>query len=177
MATSSWDPILYTKIKTAEQKDLVIQFTAECALLTDTKIKGKGNEEVSSMDTASVRVRVKIDGELAFPEDVTLCERMQTLKGKLSEWIIETNETTGEPYLVEVSEEIELILNTTSANGFNFLAFNVGSGVHEVVLEADIYINDQPQEGVDESYPTAAVIGDRTLVVDEIRLVQSQTSP
>jgi hypothetical protein len=156
--------LLDTRIKLPEAKDLVISFTAECVLVTDTKIKGKGSEEVSSEDRASIVVWVEVDGVKAFPEDVTFAERIQILKGRLS---AVTHEADGT--ITFLPEELELILDTTSANGFNFIMLNVGSGEHEVKVYATIELVDDAQPGVVESYGIAGAIGDRTLIVGNHR--------
>lgn len=164
--------VLSTRIKTAEQKDLVISFTAEASLVTDTKIVGKGSTEVSDMDRASIFIWATVDGVKAFPDEVTLAERVQILKGRLSEWTIGTDPATGAPVLEQVPEYVELILDTTEANGLNFLALNVGSGEHVIQVWARIEL---VNEGGTQSPQIAGVIGDRTLVVHEIRLIQGDT--
>jgi hypothetical protein len=162
--------LLDTRIKLPESKDLVISFTAECALVTDTRIKGKGSEEVSSMDRASIVVWVEVDGVKAYPDDVVFAERIQILQGKLSAMTVEPN---GD--LVDVPEELELILDTTAAAGFNFIMLNVGSGEHEIKVYATIELVNAAQPDVIESYNIQGAIGDRTLIVGNHRLQKDAT--
>ncbi len=158
-------------------------FTAEAALFTDTKIKGKSGGDVdSSMDRASITVWVNYtdagEEKMAYPGKITLAERIQTLQGRLSECTVYENLSyvEGDPiymqYIVDCTlpEWIELILETTSANGFNFLAFDVSPGVHDVTVYATIETAET--EGAAESGDPQAAIGSRTLVVEEVRLIQ-----
>ena len=161
--------LLSTWIKTAEDKDLVISFTSEVVLFTDTKITGKGDKALDDQDKASVKVWVTVDGKKVFPDEITFAERIQTLKGKLSQVIVNPDGS-----IVKVPEEVELILETTEANGFNFLKLNVGSGVHEIIVYATIELKETSKSGEVSADPWAA-IGDRTMVVQEVRLIKDAT--
>jgi len=163
--------LLTAVIKTAEKKDLVISFTTECVLVTDTKIKGGGGVD-QSMDHASIQVWVEVDGVEAFPGKVTFAERIQTLKGKLG-WVYYDVDEAGNIVGVDgEEEEIELLLETTSANGFNFLMLDIESGVHEIAVYATIELEEEGQWTESEMERVAAGIGKRTLVIHEMRLVQ-----
>jgi hypothetical protein len=156
-------PLLEAQIKTANKKDLIISVSAECVLLTDTKIKGKDELWDEDRDYASIKVWVEVDGERAFPDEVTFAERLQILKGRLS--AVTYNSTNDVIYM---AEEVELLLNTTSANCFNFLLLNLDSGEHTVRVMADIKTVDE----ADDTYHAFGIIGDRTIVVQEVRLIQ-----
>ena len=143
------DVILETVIHTGNPKDLIIFFTAESILVTETSIK---KDKISDMDKASIQVGVLVDGEPAFPESITLAERTQTLSGSIEGEGIE-------------SYEINLLLDTTAANGFNFYFENAGQGDHVVEVWATIVTED----GDGDDSPSG-VIGDRTLIVQEVDL-------
>jgi hypothetical protein len=65
-------------------------------------------------------------------------------------------------------------IRTKAANAFNWLRFNAGSGVHEVVVKADLETSD-PSCAANELAPNApgpnatcaqAYVGNRTLIVE-----------
>ena len=110
---------------------------------------------------------VEVDGVKAYPEDVVFAERIQILQGKLSAMTVEPDGT-----LVDEAEELELILDTTAAAGFNFIMLNVGSGEHVIKVYATIELVNDTQPDVVESLNIQGAIGDRTLVVGNHRLLK-----
>lgn len=142
--------ILETTIHTGTPKDLIASFTAESILVTQTDINEK---KFDDMDMASIEVWVEVDGKHAFPYNITLAERTQVLKGFV--------DAIG----VEDDYEIDLLLDTTAANGFNFYIENVGQGDHVVQVWAQVTTTD-----LDEDKSPSGVIGDRTLIVQEVDL-------
>ena len=94
--TNSWDEVLHSYIKVAQQKELVFDVALECGLYTDTHVKSKGGTKDTSTAEASVKVRVKLQESLgdgtygtpfyAYPggDDwgVTYCKRKQDLMAK-----------------------------------------------------------------------------------------------
>lgn len=80
-------------------------------------------------------------------------------------------------------EEVELVLDTMSANAFNFVAPNLTSGTYDVKVVADI---DTCHSGYDDATPpkclddpdnvtSTATIGRASLDVDERRFIRSET--
>jgi len=77
-------------------------------------------------------------------------------------------------------EEVELVLDTMSANAFNFVAPNLKQGVYRIDVWADVdtctgdgigsCIN-----GDDPDVEAKATIGRASLVVDEVRFIQDET--
>jgi hypothetical protein len=92
--THSWDPIMFSFIKVAQQKELVFDVSLECGLFTDTYVKSKGGKTDTSTAEASVDVRVMLqrqnsDGTFGAPfaampgeSGVTYCKRYQELMAK-----------------------------------------------------------------------------------------------
>lgn len=104
--SSPWTTVLKAQIKTANQKDLFINPSLQCGIVTDTTVKSLNG----SLDTAeargTIRVRVKItapDGSFTYAEPndtgatadpdvnnigedngLVYCDRIQTLKAKFS---------------------------------------------------------------------------------------------
>jgi hypothetical protein len=162
-ATDIWIPAdgLSSIIKTSEKADLIIGVTAECALTTDVKIKGSGKEETSE-SMAQIKIRVLVDGEEAEPGDVVFAYRKMILKGLL--WGPDDVDPEG---LLELPEQyIEIYEETRTANAFNFVAKNVGSGVHEI----EVQVMTDTTEGFDGG-AVGAVLGKRTIVVEAVQMV------
>jgi len=72
-------------------------------------------------------------------------------------------------YTKVTEEELRLILDTMTANAFNFIAPNLSSGIYEVVVEAEISSDGMAGSG---SFDAFATVGLGSLVVDEIRMVK-----
>jgi hypothetical protein len=190
-ATHSWDPILHTSIKVPEQKDLVLHVSLECGLYTDTLVKSKGGAKDTSGAEASVKVRIKVNdengnlvmyagpaGEMyagpAGENGIVFARRSQELMAKFGGILTDDSISCDAngcaiDYTKVTEEELQLILDTMSANAFNFLAPNLSSGIYEIVVEAEINSGGKAGSG---SYDAFAAIGMGALVVDEIRMVK-----
>src|SRR5262245_33278414 len=174
---SGWQVILENNIKTPNQKDLIIGVSAEVGLLTDTLVKSKNGVADTSMASAGVEVRVKIDGEVTLPGTVVFGRRTQTLtatfQGIIDGCLI-LNTNTGGIILdtnCVVAEELQLILETMNANHFNFIAADLVSGVHVVTVEARISAGGSAQAG---SFKARGLIGKGSMTVEEIRLIKNE---
>ncbi len=171
-------------VKVSQRTDLVIALTAVSNLFTDTTVKGNNaGIAVQESSTAGVKVWAEVtpldnagniagDPVNAFPGEIILNKRIQTLSGKLSNVISCVDPLTGY-YLVDCGygqEEIELKLDTTSANGFNFLATDLEQGNYLVTVKATLE-TDLNSDGVIDSpsLPPIAAIGKRTIVVWEVK--------
>lgn len=94
--TNSWDEVVSTYIKIAQDKELVFDVALECGLYTDTHVRSKGGTKDTQNAWAAINVRVKVerllgDGTLgpaiwAHPDNggkgVTYAKREQTLMAK-----------------------------------------------------------------------------------------------
>ncbi len=167
--TESWIDIepLNAVIKTSNVSDLIITVNAECALVTDVKIKGTGAEE-SSTSLADIKVRVMVDNgdgvwTAALPcgnDGITFASRKMTLTGLL--W-------SSAPFLIDLPEQfIQIWEQTKSAHSFDYLFPNVGVGVHNVKVQ----IMTDTKAGY-EGADVGATIGDATLVIEAVRLVNN----
>lgn len=177
--------ILNTSIKTAEQKDLAIDVSLECGLTTRTQVKGKKGSTSTATAQATVEVAVFMDGDImAEPGWVTFCDRTQelsaTLGGVLESCTIAVDPETGEGTFdsgdcIFSDEEISLMLDTTNANSFNFILFDVGTnGSDGHTLEVKTRVSENTEGAADEdgSYDATAngYIGAGSVVVEEIQL-------
>lgn len=170
------------ELKTTKKKDLVVFVSAECALMTDTTAKG---QKVPDTDLASIDVWVEItpdDSPMGTYEGimgpVTFAERVQTMEGTLSDmtYVCVPGDADGNGVVDEdeevcdwedIPEEVRLILDTTTANAFNFYILDLEPGVHTITVKAKTTTQ---ENGVDSSNVLAAV-GDRSVIVQELRLV------
>ena len=150
----AWTPILDNTIKTGGQKDLFIDVSLECGLYTLTKVKSKGNEQDTSTANAVVKVRVWVDDELAYPGEVVFCSREQKLTAEFAGYL------DGDTV---VNETLELILDTMTANSFNFIKDDLDSGEHEVVVEAMIDVS----EAVADKTEAMATIGNGSVTIEK----------
>lgn len=161
----------------------IISVSAESILVTDTKVKSKDMVEGFDMDMASIRVYVLVNdtsdkdvqSQKAFPSEVIFEERMQFLSAKLQGEVVGLDES-GNPVLGD-AEEIRLMLNTTSANTFNFLLTDLKSTVYNVKVMAYVVTDEESTDGSGIDDSVMGVVGDRTLVVQEVRIGQNYGLP
>lgn len=128
------------------KKDLLIGVSLQSSLLTNTLAKGRNGSADSQIACASLDVKVLVDDVEAAPGPVRFSHRCQALNTVLGGVI--QGCTVGDDGVIDVSQEctvtdeqIRLILNTTSANHFNFIAPNVGPGDHVIKVVADVTAN------------------------------------
>lgn len=139
-----WTPILSTTIKTAEKSDLIISLSTESLLATWQEV----NSELPSTSRASLQVAVWIDDVLARPGYVILNQKYQTIESSplpLNAWL-----RMNEYY--------------ASANTFNFIAVNVGAGVHTITAKT-----------MPSGFGTTGWgygVYKRTMVVDQVRMAK-----
>lgn len=126
------------------KKDLLLGVSLQSSLLTDTHAKGKNGSADSQTACATVDITVLVDGQAAAPGPVRFSHRCQTLNTVLG-GVIESCTDENLDGIIDVSdectvsdEEIQLILDTTSANHFNFIAPDVGPGDHSVEVVANV---------------------------------------
>lgn len=149
--SSSVRTLLSGRIKTSAPTDLIISVTAECALWTN--ITTIGNDQSEAI--ATVKVWVEIDGralpvsadDSREPGKVVFCNRAFKMV---------TTDFDDE------DSKIELFLKTRSANSFNWVALNVGSGptLHTIEVKAQL-----DSEVTTTAGEARAIVGKRTLVV------------
>ena len=173
------DPKAVT-IKMPAQKDLIFSVSLECGLYTRTLVKSKGGITDASLAMASVRGRIVLDpggnSRVADPGEITFGRRTQELTAKLQgiignlacfpDGVFDPN-ATG---CILDAEEIGLTLTTVNANAFFFALSDVGSGTHNVIVQARIDMGTEVQAGEAEA---RALVGKGALIVDDVRLIKS----
>jgi len=81
----------------------------------------------------------------------------------------------GPDYIITINydclepEELDLILDTMSANSFNFVIDQLTPGVHTVSVQARIDVNGSAEEG---EFEAKAMIGNGSVVIEVVRMIQ-----
>src|SRR4051794_6964085 len=129
------DAVLMTaKMKTSTPADLLLQVTAECTILS--QITNTGSE--TQTYTAKVDVWIEVDGKRVPVVPAPTATGASSGTGGADDGRIvfcnrEFHRTT---VFDENNESITDIENTSQANAFNWVALNVGNGVHDIVVKA-----------------------------------------
>lgn len=154
-------------IKTANKSDLLVGVSLQSTVLTDTTTKGKNGETSTSVAEGVVTVCLAVSGVSAAdiaPDCVTFESRKQTLQTKLSGIVT----CPGDNFCSITDDEIiRLLLETMSANHFNFVVRNVSSGNHTVTatITAETDVN---CSGNDLCAASVAV-GPGSITIEEVR--------
>ena len=184
-------PILQATFKTSKPEDLLMSVSLECSIITDVKVAG-GNSPSSAEASGAIKVWLTIQGQndpqpvivpvsdtSAPPQDpsqqkpgteadkITFCDRDH--KVTLSD-----QEGDGK---VDALEEYQL---TKSANDFNWVRLNAGSGLHTVQVWAEFVPNDPNDDptiitpGTTTAGSTSeGYVGNRTLVIEPTKLANN----
>lgn len=150
---TGWVPILTTRIKTPNAKEIAMGVSLQCGLVTDTTVRSKNGDLDSSSARGRIRVRVKItqpngsvvygqpsngkdlETDIPFEGDgATYCDRYQKLEAKFSGLNCTVN-SEGEVTCAD-PEELRLLLKTLNAQHFNFIHANAVPGIHKIEVEA-----------------------------------------
>ena len=173
--TTPGQTILSSTIRTSQQKDLFVGVSLESSLFTRGKVRSRNKVADRSSVAAGVEVQVLIDGQPAYPGSVVFNRRRQELtasfQGILAQCLT-TDPTTGAPIIDQdciEPEDLELLLDTTSSNHYNFVADDLGVGDHAVQVQARIDLDASFQAGESEA---KAIVGHGTVTVEEVRLLK-----
>lgn len=150
--------LLSATMKTSTTADLVFQVTAECSLVTD--VTTVGNDMQSAF--GQVKVWVELDGQPVRVSDddgdepgkVVFCNRAYSRTTSMFD---------------DEDATIATFFRTRAANAFNWLALNVGNGIHTITVKAEL-----TEEATNNAVAEAAV-GKRTLIVEPTKLANDAT--
>lgn len=161
-------------IKTANKSDLLVGVSLQSSVLTETKTKGRNGDTNLSVAEGMVRVCLSVSGVDAVdisPNCVTFEMRRQTLETKLSGVL----DCPGDDFCTIVDdEEVNLLLETMSANHFNFVVRNVSSGDHTVTATITA-TTDTSCVTFEESCRAEVAVGPGSITVEEVRAVNDGT--
>ena len=180
---SNWQTVLEQDLKMANNHDLLINAGFEIGLYTQTTVNSKLMVSDTSTATASVKVRVLVDGTPAAPGEVVYGKRTQTLTATLEGAIagclsVVTNGAGNLQIVLDTNcvlpEVVGLIQDTVSANSFSFGAPNLSSGFHNIQVQAKIDFQGSAQNG---TFTAAALVGKGTLTAESVRLAKDPSYP
>lgn len=149
--------ILSERVKTSKPTDLILGVTAECSITTDVTTVGSDDETAFG----AIRVWVEIDGN-----PVPVSEE-DTDQGR----VVFCNRTYQRVTSLGSDDEndsIRTFMQTRSANGFNWMALDVGSATHLIEVKAELTTAETA--GAD----TIAVVGNRTLIVEPVKATNDE---
>jgi len=176
--TTPWTTVLETQLKTPNQWDLVITPSFECALSTSTSVSSKNMVTDQSTASATIKVRVLVDGVVAAPGEVVFSKRTTTLNATLEGAIakclsVVTNASGALTIVLDPAcvtpETIGLLEDSTSANSFSFAVPNESTGVHTIQVQAQIATWGDQQNG---TFSAMALLGKGTMTVESSRLIK-----
>jgi hypothetical protein len=171
-----WTTIMSSRMKTANKTDLLANVSLEAGLLTRTKIKGKAKKR--AMADAFIKVRCLVNGQLAYPGEVVFTRRRQILSTDLASIISDClllDEETGAVILDEECTEpssVLTLLQTMSANSFNFIYPDCLAGDHEIQIQCQVGTSAIVDDGV--SVDAVATIGKGAFTVQAVRLTHGE---
>jgi|SRR5215469_11995972 len=179
-SSAAWTTVLNTTIKTPNQKDLLINGSLQSAVGTSTTVASKGGTKSTAGASATINVRVLVDGApatqcggnscpngVAYPYQVTYNARLQQLSAQLLGLNCTADLTTGALTCTD-PETISLLIQTTSANSFNFVAPNLTAGTHTIALQVNIGTS-ASSDTVAAGATATAEVGVGTLSVEQVQ--------
>lgn len=184
---TGWKRILDVDIHTQNHAELAFDMALQCGLVTDTTVRSKGGVKDGSTASGQVSVRIKVtqaDGTEAYalpseegvdpidgtPLGVTYCSRVQTLEASFAGLNCTADLVTG-AVTCEDPEELRLILETLSANAFNYIITGLPSGTHNVEVQARAKAGAAIFGTELGAAKGEAFIGLGSLFVDEVQLI------
>lgn len=194
--TDGWQQIFEQVIKTPTGKDLFIDVSLECGLTTNTKVMSRALAKALAEAEAIVEVRVLVD-DVAVPvngldpadTDITFARRTQTLIAEFA-GDFSTCEVDEDGAIVITDEcldpeSLQLILDTMTANSFNFIAPDLVADEHIVTVEAKlsyrtlnegttIVIEEEDVEGGVGASAAAAYLGNGSVTIETVRMIKDE---
>lgn len=168
-STSEEISLMSSTLRSSNPTDLIFEVTAECALFTDVIIRtpAEAGGTDSSEAVATVKVWVEIDGQpVAVATDDTGEEAGKVVFCNRAQY---SRVTIGPDDDDEDDHEFEQYIRSKTANAFNWIALNVGSGIHQIEVKAQL------EASVTGAGAAEAFVGKRTLVVQPEKLANDAT--
>lgn len=165
--------ILTATLRTSKPTDLILNVNMECSILTRLTT-GPGSSD-SATATGDIRAWVEIDGQTVpinsmssppqnppppgnpFVDGVTFCNRTYSRSVTDTETLPDGTDTESD------------FIDTKSANSFTWLRLNMGSGIHSIVVKANL------TAGTVNDASARAFIGNRSLIVEPAKLANDAT--
>ena len=151
--------LLQATLRNSSPTDLMIKVTGECALWTEIV-------SPSSDAKASVKIWTEMDGR---PVPVTTDANGDGVNDDPDDGrVVFSNRDFQITSLLSV-DLLRLFIGTRSANAFNWITLNVGSGIHSIVVKAQLDVQ------VTGAGVAKAAVGKRTLIVEPAKLANDAT--
>jgi hypothetical protein len=166
-------PIMTAQVKTSNPADLLLQVTAECTILSSISNAGTQTSSYSSL----VRIWVEVDDKpVPVVPNATASGANSGSGGRDDGKVVFCNRKfTRSTTFDSNNESIKDVETTEQANGFNWVALNVGSGVHKIVVRAEFADTAATMTAPDTS--AHGVVDKRTLIVEPTNYFISQPPP
>jgi hypothetical protein len=165
-APNSTATLMTARMRTSNPADLLLQVTAECTILSQITNLGSSTQAY----VAKIDVWVEVDGK-----PVPVVPPASTNGGSGSAGgsddgrvVFCNREFTRTTVYDSEDESIKDIENTSQANAFNWVAMNVGNGIHDIAVKAHF----TDTNGADTF--AHGVVSKRTLTVDTTNYFISQ---
>jgi hypothetical protein len=149
---STVELLMSETVKTSKPTDLILGVTAECAITTDVTTVGTDTQGAEGL----VRVWITIDGK-AVPVSSTDKDAGRVV------FCNQLHERTTQLGSDDDSDSVRTFLRTRNANGFNWMALNVGSATHKIEVWAELVTDATARSSA------LAVVGNRTLIVEPVK--------
>jgi hypothetical protein len=182
--------VLSATFKTSKPEDLLLNVSFECSIITDVIANGTGPSaptappaSATAEASGAIRAWLTIDDDANIipiqdtstpPQDpsqqatgteadkVTFCDRDNKIT------------ITDKEDPADGTDQFENYESTKSANAFNWVRLNAGSGVHTVKLWVEFDQPAQDAKGANSSGSTShGYVGNRTLVIEPTKLANN----
>jgi hypothetical protein len=147
--------ILSERVKTAKPTDLILGVTLECSITTDVTTVGSDDQTA----VGAVRVWVEIGGQ---PVPVSTQDADQGRVVFCNRTYQRQTDFSGDSD-EDDKHAIRTFMETRAANGFNWMALNVGSDTHTIEVKAELTTDQTARASA------IAVVGNRTLIVEPVK--------
>jgi len=164
----AWVTVLETTIKPPGGKDLFIGVSAQSEIINVNNNAATGAITVSAA-IGEILIRVLVDGKLATPGVIVLnaiehevFTRLSTQLSNCTE--VDVGPNAGKVTCTSTPGLLETIFLDASANGFNFIMQDVGTGVHDIKVQAQFFAASTLGSFAE------AILGPRTVTVEQVAL-------
>lgn len=156
VAPNDAEPVLTTTLRTSSPADLLLSVSAECSITTEVTTVGNDLQRAEG----TLTVYVTVDGQpvpVAGTDDgrVVFCNRLYE------------RETT---MFDDEDATIRTFMRTRAANAFNWVALDVGSGIHTVEVHALLTTN------TTDTASALGAVGNRTLLIEPTHMANDEST-
>jgi hypothetical protein len=177
--------VMTTALSNSQSSSYLINASLVTGLLTNTTVTSNGGSKSSGSATGSVQVGVIMDGSFdsnghylgggsyAYPGLLSFDTRTQTLTATLGQALTGCTVVSGIVQCTGLTQEqIQLVLDTTSAHSFEFILPNVGVAPNNAPHRIDVVtqVSSSTLSSGLGSALASACYGAGSVVVDSVRL-------